>query len=100
MRNHAISRASIAEKVTITEVLRLANRPAANSRGYFACPVHKDDRPSAHVVPNSADRAWTCFACDARGGILALGVALKLGYDRASVARYLEDKFRGLADRG
>ena len=84
MRHHF----SILNCLRVTDVLRLAGLPEPNTRGWFACPVHADRHPSAHIVPGG--RGWRCFACGAHGGIVDLAVAVGIGHDRRSAARALE----------
>lgn len=78
---------SVVHRTTIRDVLRVSGQPEPNARGWFRCPVHADERPSAHIV---GDRGWRCFACGAKGGIVALAVALDLGSDAATAMRALE----------
>ncbi len=90
-------RDSIFDKVTIVDILRLARRPSPNTKGFFQCPHHAshrhgDRKPTAHIVPNTGDRNWTCFRCpEIGGGLVALIVALGLAHDPASAARWLEE---------
>ena|GEM_PF-2017774 len=83
---------SIVDRIDIPTVLRIAGRAVPNERGWFRCPRHPDANPSAHVVPSSNGRAWCCFGCDARGGILDLAVAIGIAADRAGAARTLESR--------
>ena len=89
-----MNRTSILDSLTIDAVLRYAGLATPNARGWFKCPVHLDANPSCHVVPNSKDRAWRCFACPARGGVVDLAVALGFGRDRRSAAHMLEEALR------
>jgi hypothetical protein len=83
---------SVVDRLTVADVLRAAGRSAPTARGFFRCPVHGDENPSAHVVPNSGGRAWRCMVCGAKGGLLDLGIAVGLGNNRAAVARRLEER--------
>ena len=87
------TRTSVFATITIADLLRVAGRPQLDARGWFACPMHDDHTPSAHVVPASNGRGWRCFACLANGGIADLAVALRIGHDHASAARELERRF-------
>lgn len=81
-------RASVVDRVGIADVLRLAGKAAPNARGFFCCPSHDDQHPSARVQPSG--RGARCHACGWRGGILDVAVAVGIGVDRASAARELE----------
>ncbi len=80
-------RSSIADRVTVAEVLKIAGWSAPNRRGFLLCPLHTERTPSFHVV---ADRGWRCFGCGKGGGIFDLVVALGLARDRAAAAKWLE----------
>jgi hypothetical protein len=87
-----IKTTSIVERVSIADVLEAAGVPFRR-RGHFVsfrCPSHGDKHPSAF----GGGRGWRCFACGAKGGLLALGVALGLGDDYATVAQRLETRGR------
>lgn len=87
-------RESVLDNLTVDAILRYAGLEPPNARGWFKCPIHGDTNPSCHVVPNSKDRAWRCFACSARGGVIDLAVALGFGRDRATAAHMLEEALR------
>jgi hypothetical protein len=88
--NHSTRRGTttpIAERVTADEVARLAGR-TPNRGGYILCPIHADNSPSLHLL----ERGYFCFGCGAKGGLLDLAVALGAARDRASAARWLEER--------
>lgn len=82
---------SVVDRLGVADVLLAAGREAPNPRGWFICPSHADARPSAHVV---GGRGWRCFGCGAKGGVLDLAVALRIGRDRREAAAALERRRR------
>jgi CHC2 zinc finger len=87
---------SVAEQVSVADVLRLAGRPSPNERGFFLCPAHSDQNPSAHVA--ASRRGWKCFSCGERGGVLDLAVHLGAAPHRAGAAKWLETQLGRPAD--
>ncbi|MGH7746029.1 MAG: CHC2 zinc finger domain-containing protein [Candidatus Dormibacteria bacterium] len=82
--------ASVVSRVTVADVLRLVGVVVpADPRRLVQCPLHDDRTPSMRVFP----RGYVCYGCSQRGGLLDLVVALGLADDRASAARYLEERF-------
>lgn len=57
-------------KPLLPEYLRQHGR-VTDKKGFFKCinPEHKDKNPSAHIIPNSDNRSFKCFACGAKGDI-------------------------------
>lgn len=53
----------------------------SNGGQYFCCinPDHEDKNPSAHIIPNTKNREFKCFACNVHGDIF-------------TAAHYLEGK--------
>ena len=83
-------RASVVERVTVEDILRLRGLPRPDRDGFIRCPnpLHLDTHPSARV--QSSGSGVRCHACGWRGGLLDVAVALGLAPDRASAARKLE----------
>lgn len=56
------------------------------------CPsrIHRDEHPSCDL--SVVKRAWCCRSCDAGGGLLDLVIAAGHAPDRASAARWYEDR--------
>jgi hypothetical protein len=81
---------SIVERTTARDVLRLAGFAEPNRSGMMRCPVHAERSASFHLL----DKGFCCFGCGARGGLLDLVVVLGLARDRASAARWLEERSR------
>ena len=86
-------RASVVGRATVEDILRLRGLPQP-SRGFIHCPhpLHRDEHPSAHVLPSG--RGVKCFGCGWQAGLLDFAVALGLGHDRRSAARELEERLR------
>lgn len=79
--------ASVVNRVSIDDVLRLGGFERPNRHGFLRCPLHAEDTASFHVV----GRGFRCFGCGARGGTLDLAIALGIARDRAAAARWLEE---------
>ena len=80
--------ATIVDRVTVGDVLRLGGFEQPNRHGFLLCPLHAERSPSFHVVGDG--KGYRCHGCGARGGILDLAVALGIAHDRAAAARWLE----------
>ena len=76
--------ASVLDRATIYDVLRLAGFEPPGRHGFVSCPLHAERSASFHVVGDG--RGYRCFGCGAAGGILDLIVALGIAHDRAAAA--------------
>ncbi|MHB1549590.1 MAG: hypothetical protein ACYCX6_00115 [Vulcanimicrobiaceae bacterium] len=87
-------RASVVERMTVEDILRLRGLPQPNRGGFIHCsnPLHRDVHPSARV--QSSGRGVRRHGCGWRGGLLDVAVALGLAPDRASATRKLEGRRR------
>jgi hypothetical protein len=93
MRRDLTSRESIVDRVSAREVLREAGVPMLDdARKLMRCPLkgHDDSTPSFRVF----GRGYVCFGGCGKGGVLDLAVALGKAHDRASAARWLEERVR------
>lgn len=80
---------TVLNRVTARDVLRAVGVETSDDlRKLIRCPLpgHDDATPSFRVY----DRGFVCFGCGAKGGLLALVVALGFARDRADAARWLE----------
>lgn len=84
--------ATVVDRVSVLDVLRLGGFEAPDRHGFLVCPIHAERSGSFHVVGNG--KGFHCFGCGAKGGVLDLVVALGIARDRAAAAKWLEGIIR------
>lgn len=86
-----MTRPSVVVRARMLDVLLLVGiAPPSNPRRLIRCPLHADDRPSLRIF----ERGFRCFGCGKRGGLLAFVVEMGRARDRASAARWIEERLR------
>lgn len=78
---------TITKRASAHDIARLAGLQP-NRQGFISCPLHADNSPSLHLL----QRGYRCFSCGSKGGLLDLTIALGVAPDRASAARWLDER--------
>jgi len=93
MTRRGYPRESIVGRLSARDVLRAVGIPAPLPGKLMCCPLpgHDDHSPSFKFV-GAEETGFVCYGCGAKGGVLALVVALGLTHDRAEAARFLEER--------
>ena len=85
--------ASVLERATMRDALRIAGIALPNGAGFSPCPFHDDSKPSLHLVgAKGRETGYKCFGCGAAGGILDFLVEARIATDHAQAAQLLEER--------